>query len=290
MVKHEFEQPISITDICSGLDLQFSGYSRGPAAYNTNSDLIYLSGEERLTIIMDGFGPDTEGVNRKALNLIRNGLNRIKAGDVEKVRKEMGEVLFKSSNTLARRLKGVGGLSVVAVKYVSTPYLRTAVFGWLGKARLYSDDRGIYQPLTIDDTYELAYEDREEARGAMWALDYTKDPEKLEPLSRIRQIWNESPSMPPYRYLGKANLDSVYVNLAPIFPGTKLLLATIGLYRNLTAREIRNILRTESDPAKSLVEFAWERSQNPANKRANRNTDISTIVVEEKTIGTGARR
>ena len=151
MVKHEFEQPISITDICSGLDLQFSGYSRGPAAYNTNSDLIYLSGEERLTIIMDGFGPDTEGVNRKALNLIRNGLNRIKAGDVEKVRKEMGEVLFKSSNTLARRLKGVGGLSVVAVKYVSTPYLRTAVFGWLGKARLYSDDRGIYQPLTIDD-------------------------------------------------------------------------------------------------------------------------------------------
>ena len=110
-------------------------------------------------------------------------------------------------------------------------------------------------------------------------LDQVTTQEEINGLApELKRLWDENMENPLIEF---SRQNSIQVLNTPIFEGTKIVLTTPGVHRNLTGDEMFQAIEETPEPAKALVDLAQQRSQDPTNVRANQRYNHSAVVVED---------
>lgn len=279
---------MSKIEINEELGLRFSSASLGSLEFpEQNRDLVFISAEDRLAIILDGFGP-CEGLNRVALASLLRGFNSANfAEQFEGLQGKVNEIFLRAHYDVFDEKRGSesGGVSSTAVQFTEINRLKLGIFGHVGFTRLYKMHDGILKLWSLDTGWYVNHDNPNNERDLMEILDDIRTPDEAELYlhdGHLQNLWSEN-THTPLTYLGVTRpqrLEVVQASFIPILTGDKMVMTTVGVHRHLNRFEMTEIISQDS-PAQTLVEQAHLRTQNINYFRKTPLADFSAIVIED---------
>lgn len=241
---------------------------------NNNEDAILMNHEKGLFGVFDGVGGHLGGEqsSREAANIIE-GLVGSKFSSAKEVQWSLTKALERADRELSSR--EVGYTTATVAKIWEQEGSKVLVFAHKGDSRLFLLREGeSIEQLTLDDGHiKDALEDGQITREQAETIDQATSEEQIaDPL--MRKLFKVRNQVEPLG-TGRAVFSVGAVHLKP---GDIFVITSDGIHDNLPKNHIENIVLNTQNPARALVDGAYEYSRE-GHFRSKRD-DMSAIVIK----------